>query len=111
MMQLPRWKQNDGADFIFYDPHPGFVSGQAEHAFYKMTCNDFKHATHILVERPQRNTCQVGSPFMSPEHMPCLRIQVLPYDGFVNLVLHHHEVSKTGESFILESLTDWPQNI
>ena len=30
LIQTPRWQKNDGADYIFYDPHPGFATGRAE---------------------------------------------------------------------------------
>ena len=59
MRQLPRWKRNDGADFVIYDPHPGFADGQAEHIFLGMLCNEFRQSTQIVSERAHRNTCQV----------------------------------------------------
>ena len=69
MLNLPRWKLNGGRDFVFYDSHPGFVAGHSAPAFVGMFCNEFRHATHIVVERAQRNVCQarphplhVGSP-------------------------------------------------
>ena len=61
LVKLPRWKRNKGRDFIFYDPHPGFATGASAYPFYGMLCNEFRHATHIVVERAQRNTCQVFS--------------------------------------------------
>ena len=57
-MQMPRWKEKDGADFVFYDPHPGFATGRAEMPIIDMACNAFKHAMHIIAERSQRNVCQ-----------------------------------------------------
>ena len=71
-MELPRWKINNGADFIFFDPHPGFASGNAEHEFNRMNCEDHKAATHILVERPQRNVCKVCYTFHLPSLCPAV---------------------------------------
>ena len=58
IIQMPRWKRKDGADFIFYDPHPGFATGRAEMPVIDMMCNRFKNAMHIVAERSQRNVCQ-----------------------------------------------------
>ncbi|CAK0784428.1 hypothetical protein CVIRNUC_007632 [Coccomyxa viridis] len=58
MLSSSRWQQNQGADFVFYDPHPGFTDGSVEAAYYKMLCDDFQHAMHIVVERGQRNICK-----------------------------------------------------
>ena len=30
---LPRWQRNNGADFVFYESHPGFAAGQAAAPF------------------------------------------------------------------------------
>ena len=57
-MQTPRWKRHDGADFVFYDPHPGFTTGRAEMPVLDMWCNTFRRAMHIVAERSQRNVCQ-----------------------------------------------------
>ena len=58
LIQMPRWKKKDGADFVFYDPHPGFATGRAEMPIIDMACNTFKHSMHIIAERSQRNVCQ-----------------------------------------------------
>lgn len=76
MTHLPRWKRNGGRDFVFYDAHPGFVSGHSAQTFVGMLCNEFRHSTHIIVERAQRNTCQVKSLAQSSvckgaEHVAC----------------------------------------
>lgn len=60
LTQLARWKKNNGRDFIFYDSHPGFVAGHSAPTFTGMYCNEFRHATHIVVERAQRNICLVS---------------------------------------------------
>ena len=52
-MNLPRWRRNGGKDFVFFHPHPGFVSGNAGHVHDKMFCFDVKNATHLVVEVPQ----------------------------------------------------------
>jgi hypothetical protein len=59
MMNTSRWQRNGGADFVFYDPHPGFTDGSAEREYYRLICDTFQHAMHIVVERGQRNICQV----------------------------------------------------
>jgi hypothetical protein len=60
MLNTSRWQRSNGADFVFYDPHPGFTDGSAEQLYYKLLCDDFQHAMHIVVERGQRNICQVA---------------------------------------------------
>ena len=59
MLNTSRWQRSNGVDFVFYDPHPGFTDGSAEQLYYKLLCNDFQHAMHIVVERGQRNICKV----------------------------------------------------
>ena len=59
MLNASRWQRKRGADFVFYDPHPGFADGSAEEPYHKLLCDDFQHAMHIVVERGQRNVCQV----------------------------------------------------
>lgn len=60
LISLPRWQHNGGRDFVFYDSHPGFAQGNSAPTFVGMFCNEFRHATHIVVESAQRNVCQVG---------------------------------------------------
>ena len=60
MLKSSRWQRSNGADFVFYDPHPGFTDGSAEKAYYNMICDTFQHAMHIVVERGQRNICPVS---------------------------------------------------
>ncbi|BDA44690.1 hypothetical protein COCOBI_06-1680 [Coccomyxa sp. Obi] len=58
MLNTSRWQRSKGADFVFYDPHPGFTDGSAEKHYYMLICDTFQHAMHIVVERGQRNICQ-----------------------------------------------------
>ena len=58
---MRRWQRSNGADFVFYDPHPGFTDGTAEKEYYRLICDTFQHAMHIVVERGQRNICKVAS--------------------------------------------------
>lgn len=60
MLNTSRWQRSKGADFVFYDPHPGFTDGTVEKDYYMLICDTFQHAMHIVVERGQRNICQVG---------------------------------------------------
>jgi hypothetical protein len=39
MVASPRWKRHDGKDFVFYDPHPGLVSGPAGKQYWSYVCN------------------------------------------------------------------------
>lgn len=64
MLNTMRWQKNKGADFVFYDPHPGFTDGSVERAYYDMLCDDFQHAMHMVVERGQRNICKVTPCFL-----------------------------------------------
>lgn len=59
MLNTSRWQRSKGADFVFYDPHPGFTDGSVEKNYYTLICDTFQHAMHIVVERGQRNICQV----------------------------------------------------
>ena len=52
-MKTPRWQRSLGRDFVFYHPHPGFVSGNAGHVHDKLFCFDIKNSTHLVVELPQ----------------------------------------------------------
>lgn len=63
MLNTSRWQRTKGADFVFYDPHPGFTDGSVEKNYYTLICDTFQHAMHIVVERGQRNICQVCSNF------------------------------------------------
>ena len=58
LVQTPRWKRHEGADFVFYDPHPGFTTGRAEMPVLDMWCSTFRRGMHIVAERSQRNVCQ-----------------------------------------------------
>ena len=53
MLKSARWKKSQGSDYVFYHPHPGFVSGNAGHVHDKMFCFDVKPAVHLVVELPQ----------------------------------------------------------
>ena len=59
MLNTTRWQRQHGADFVFYDPHPGFVDGSAEEHYYNILCDTAQHSMHIVAERGQRNICQV----------------------------------------------------
>ena len=71
LVQLDRWKQNDGADFVYYDPHPGFTDGTADVKFKNYVCDVMKHSMHIVVERGQRNICKVRA--CCGDMLPCAR--------------------------------------
>ena len=60
LVKTERWKRNNGADFVFFDPHPGFTDGTSDKAFKKLMCQTSKEAMHIVVERGQVNICPVG---------------------------------------------------
>ena len=60
MLKSALWQRNNGSDFIFYDPHPGFADGAAESQFLDIMCNAARSSIHIVAETGQRNTCQVS---------------------------------------------------
>ena len=64
MLETPRWKRTHGRDFVFYDPHPGFASGDAAPIFRSMQCNELRKSTQLIVDYGMRTHCQVG-PHMS----------------------------------------------
>ena len=74
MLNSSRWQRSNGADFVFYDPHPGFTDGSAEKPYYSLVCDTFRHAMHIVVERGQRNICPVSTSL--PASMPIAPVQV-----------------------------------
>ena len=60
LVELDRWKQNDGADFVIFDPHPGFTDGRTDLLYKKYICSIMQKSMHIVVETGQRNICKVG---------------------------------------------------
>ena len=60
MLKTERWKRNDGADFVFFDPHPGFTDGKSDKDFKQLMCHTSKNSMHIVVERGQINICPVS---------------------------------------------------
>lgn len=60
LIKTERWKKNDGADFVFFDPHPGFTDGTSDKDFKILMCETSKKSMHIVVERGQINICQVA---------------------------------------------------
>ena len=63
---LPRWQQHQGRDFIFFDPHPGFAAGAAEHDWLHSWCQALNQSIQLVVDRAQRHYCP------SPKDMPGL---------------------------------------
>lgn len=59
MLKTDRWKKNSGADFVFFDPHPGFTDGKSDKDFKQLMCHTSKNSMHIVVERGQINICPV----------------------------------------------------
>lgn len=60
MLNTTRWQRSRGRDFVFYDPHPGFVDGNVEANYHEFICDTLQFAMHIVVERTQRMVCQVS---------------------------------------------------
>ena len=54
LMQTPRWLQNGGADFVFFDGHPGFYEGSAKHHIWPLRCGAMQQSVQILADKPQR---------------------------------------------------------
>lgn len=67
-----RWKKNHGADFVFYDPHPGFRNGWAGLQIRDKYCTNFMNATMLVVDKPMRTVCPTFA------QMP--RVVVTPYN-------------------------------
>lgn len=57
MVASPRWQSKNGADFVFYDSHPGFRSGWAADNIMHLICNTFANSTMLVVDRPMRSVC------------------------------------------------------
>ena len=77
LVKTERWKRNNGADFVFFDPHPGFTDGTSDKAFKKLMCQTSKEAMHIVVERGQVNICPVGSMKVPDDGYPQRLISVM----------------------------------
>ncbi len=60
LVKTDRWKKNDGSDFVFFDPHPGFTDGTSDKEFKTLMCHTSKKSMHIVVERGQINICPVS---------------------------------------------------
>ena len=71
LLASPRWLRHNGADFIFYDSHPGFRWGRPGERIREKQCFSFTNSTSLVVDRPMRTGCTT---FM---RMP--RILVTPY--------------------------------
>ncbi len=69
LVKTDRWKKNDGSDFVFFDPHPGFTDGTSDKEFKTLMCHTSKKSMHIVVERGQINICPV-----SPRSFPMLQV-------------------------------------
>ena len=57
MIQSPRWKRNNGADYIFYDSHPGFRWGWPAARIRDKFCGVFLNSTMLVVDKPMRSIC------------------------------------------------------
>ena len=77
LVKTERWKRNTGADFVFFDPHPGFTDGTSDKAFKKLMCQTSKDSMHIVVERGQVNICPVGSMKVPDDGHPRRSISVM----------------------------------
>ena len=77
LVKTERWKRNKGADFVFFDPHPGFTDGTSDRAFKKMMCQTSKDSMHIVVERGQVNICPVAVIIIPDESHPWQNMSVI----------------------------------
>ncbi len=57
LLEHPRWRRNNGADFVFFWPHPGIGGGPAQGDHIQLICEAFAAATFIVIERMQRFRC------------------------------------------------------
>ena len=57
LIQHPRWKKNNGADFVFFWPHAGISGGPAMGDYWQLACEAFGEATFVVIERMQRFQC------------------------------------------------------
>ena len=45
MVESPRFKKNQGRDYVFYDSHPGFTAGKAAKQYWMFMCHVSPSAT------------------------------------------------------------------
>lgn len=57
--ELDRWKRDDGASFVFFEPHPASADEKSGTEYRQFMCSTAKLSMHIVAERGQRNVCQV----------------------------------------------------
>ncbi len=62
MLNTTRWQRSKGRDFVFYDPHPGFVDGNVEANYHLFMCDTLQFAMHILVERSAWSARSAATP-------------------------------------------------
>ena len=72
MIESHRWQRHHGADFIFFDSHPGFRWGAPAIRIQDKICNVFVNSTMLVPDRPMRTGCRT---FLQ---MP--RVLVTPYN-------------------------------
>ena len=77
LTKTDRWKKNDGSDFVFFDPHPGFTDGTSDKEFKTLMCHTSKKSMHIVVERGQINICPVGPPCTPSRTFSQTHLQIL----------------------------------
>ena len=71
LQDMPRWQKTQGADFIFWDPHPGFALGSAGGGWKDAWCHQLQNAVQLIPDYFARKHC-------SAEDMPHQMIPV-PY--------------------------------
>ena len=81
LIKTERWKKNAGADFVFFDPHPGFTDGTSDKDFKTFMCHTSSKSMHIVVERGQINICPVRVPCL-----PDLQLWACKLSWFCNLL-------------------------
>ena len=67
LVKTDRWKKNDGSDFVFFDPHPGFTDGTSDKEFKTLKCHTSKKSMH--------HCCRAWP----DQHLPRVRSPVLPH--------------------------------
>ena len=108
MMNMPRWKESHGKDFVFYDGHPGFAAGDAKNSFYNTHCNEFSNATSIVVEAPQRYQCFYIAKHITLSTYSMDRVILTPY---VPNLIDHNDPEATFDRSKLRPVAERPQLI
>ena len=67
---LPRWQLHGGTDFVFFDPHPGFASGNYSGVWLEAWCKQLHQAIQLVPDSFTRHYCSNLGSTMPSQLLP-----------------------------------------